>query len=57
MVGRRGHGARRATARYSELLERIGGISKKKLTQTLQRLDRNGRIERNPPVYGLKQLW
>jgi DNA-binding HxlR family transcriptional regulator len=31
--------------RYSELLERIGGISKKMLTQTLRKLERNGLIE------------
>lgn len=32
--------------RYSELLERIGGISKKMLTQTLHKLERNGLIVR-----------
>jgi DNA-binding HxlR family transcriptional regulator len=32
--------------RYSELLERIGGISKKMLTQTLRKLERNGLVER-----------
>jgi DNA-binding HxlR family transcriptional regulator len=32
--------------RYSELHERIGGISKKMLTQTLRKLQRNGLVER-----------
>jgi DNA-binding HxlR family transcriptional regulator len=32
--------------RYSELLERIGGISKKMLTQTLRKLERNGLVQR-----------
>src|SRR5919198_958480 len=32
--------------RYGELQERIGGISKKMLTQTLRRLERNGLVER-----------
>jgi DNA-binding HxlR family transcriptional regulator len=31
--------------RYTELQERIGGISKKMLTQTLRKLERNGLIE------------
>jgi DNA-binding HxlR family transcriptional regulator len=31
--------------RYSELQERIGGISKKMLTQTLRKLQRNGLVE------------
>lgn len=30
--------------RYSELQERIGGISKKMLTQTLRKLERNGLV-------------
>jgi DNA-binding HxlR family transcriptional regulator len=42
--------------RYSELLERIGGISKKMLTQTLYRLERNGLVEREAPVYALTDL-
>jgi DNA-binding HxlR family transcriptional regulator len=42
--------------RYSELLERIGGISKKMLTQTLHRLERNGLVERDPPGYRLTEL-
>ncbi|MFC5663562.1 winged helix-turn-helix transcriptional regulator [Kitasatospora misakiensis] len=33
-------------ARYSELRERIGGVSKKMLTQTLRRLEANGLVER-----------
>ena len=33
-------------ARYSELHGRIGGISKKMLTQTLRKLEANGLIER-----------
>ncbi len=32
--------------RYSELLERIGGISKKVLTQTLRRLEGSGLVQR-----------
>jgi DNA-binding HxlR family transcriptional regulator len=32
--------------RYSELRERIGGISKKMLTQTLRKLEHNGLLER-----------
>jgi DNA-binding HxlR family transcriptional regulator len=32
--------------RYSELRDRIGGISKKMLTQTLRKLERNGLVER-----------
>jgi DNA-binding HxlR family transcriptional regulator len=33
-------------ARYSQLHERIGGISKKMLTQTLRKLEVNGLVER-----------
>jgi len=36
----------RGPARYSELHERIGGISKKMLTQTLRKLEANGLVER-----------
>jgi DNA-binding HxlR family transcriptional regulator len=32
--------------RYSELRQRIGGISKKMLTQTLRKLEDNGLVER-----------
>lgn len=32
--------------RYTELQERIGGISKKMLTQTLRKLEENGLVER-----------
>jgi len=32
--------------RYSDLRERIGGISKKMLTQTLRKLERNKLVER-----------
>jgi DNA-binding HxlR family transcriptional regulator len=32
--------------RHGELLDRIGGISKKVLTQTLRRLERNALVER-----------
>ena len=42
--------------RYSELLERIGGISKKMLTQTLRKLERNGLLERVAPGYALTEL-
>jgi DNA-binding HxlR family transcriptional regulator len=34
-------------ARYGQLQERIGGISKKMLTQTLRRLEANGLVERH----------
>jgi DNA-binding HxlR family transcriptional regulator len=33
-------------ARYTELQQRIGGISKKMLTQTLRKLEANGLLER-----------
>ncbi len=33
--------------RYGELLERIGGISKKMLTQTLRKLESNALVERD----------
>ena len=36
----------RGPARYTELHERIGGISKKMLTQTLRKLEANGLVER-----------
>jgi DNA-binding HxlR family transcriptional regulator len=36
----------RGPARYSQLQERIGGISKKMLTQTLRKLEANGLVER-----------
>ena len=36
----------RGPARYSQLHERIGGISKKMLTQTLRKLEANGLVER-----------
>jgi DNA-binding HxlR family transcriptional regulator len=36
----------RGPARYSELHDTIGGISKKMLTQTLRRLGDNGLVER-----------
>ena len=42
--------------RYGELLERIGGISKKMLTQTLRKLERNGLVERAAPGYALTEL-
>ena len=42
--------------RYSKLLERIRGISKKMLTQTLPKLERNGLVEREAPVYVLTDL-
>jgi DNA-binding HxlR family transcriptional regulator len=32
--------------RYGELQKRIGGISKKMLTETLRKLERNGLVER-----------
>ena len=42
--------------RYTELLERIGGISKKMLTQTLRKLERNGLVHRDAPAYELTEL-
>jgi DNA-binding HxlR family transcriptional regulator len=36
----------RGPARYSQLQERIEGISKKMLTQTLRKLEANGLVER-----------
>ena len=36
----------RGPARYTELHKRIGGISKKMLTQTLRKLETNGLVER-----------
>lgn len=36
----------RGPARYTELQERIGGISKKMLTQTLRRLEANGLVDK-----------
>jgi DNA-binding HxlR family transcriptional regulator len=36
----------RGPARYSELQHRMGGISKKMLTQTLRKLEANGLIDR-----------
>jgi DNA-binding HxlR family transcriptional regulator len=36
----------RGPGRYAELQDRIGGISKKMLTQTLRRLEANGLVER-----------
>lgn len=45
-----------APRRHSELLTRIGGISKKMLTQTLRRLEISGIVHRDGPVYGLTEL-
>jgi DNA-binding HxlR family transcriptional regulator len=42
--------------RYTGLRERIGGISKKMLTQTLHRLERNGLIDRDGRDYRLTEL-
>jgi DNA-binding HxlR family transcriptional regulator len=42
--------------RYTELRERIGGISKKMLTQTLRKLERNRLVEREARVYALTGL-
>lgn len=39
-------GLGRGPQRYSELRDRIGGISKKVLTHTLRRLERNNLVER-----------
>ena len=39
-------GLRDGARRHSELLERIGGVSKKMLTQTLRKLERNGLVAR-----------
>ena len=42
--------------RYGELLERIGGISKKMLTQTLRKLERNALVTRDGRNYALTAL-
>ena len=42
--------------RYSELRERIGGISKKMLTQTLHKLQRSGLVRRDASTYELTEL-
>jgi DNA-binding HxlR family transcriptional regulator len=34
--------------RYTELLDRVGGISRKVLTQVLRRLERDGLVTRSP---------
>jgi DNA-binding HxlR family transcriptional regulator len=39
-------GLGRGPLRYSELRDRIGGISNKMLTQTLRRLERNNLVQR-----------
>jgi DNA-binding HxlR family transcriptional regulator len=39
-------GLGRGPQRYSDLRDRIGGISKKMLTQTLRKLERNNLVER-----------
>jgi DNA-binding HxlR family transcriptional regulator len=39
-------GLGRGAQRYSDLRDRIGGISKKMLTQTLRKLERNNLVER-----------
>jgi len=41
-------GLGRGPARYTELQERVGGISKKMLTQTLRKLEASGLVERRP---------
>jgi hypothetical protein len=57
VVGRRDHGPLGEwPRRYSEPLERIGGISKKMLTQTLHRLERKGLVARAARVSGLTDL-
>jgi DNA-binding HxlR family transcriptional regulator len=40
------YGLSRGPRRHGELVELIGGISKKMLTQTLRRLERHGLVER-----------
>src|SRR5215213_3233711 len=42
--------------RYTEPLERVGGISKEMLTQRLRRLERNGLIDRAARDYRLTEL-
>ncbi len=42
--------------RHGELVERIGGISKKMLTQTLRRLEQNGLIDHGGATYRLTAL-
>ena len=45
-----------APRRHGELLARIGGISKKMLTQTLRRLESSGIVDRDGPRYRLTEL-
>jgi len=42
--------------RHGELLERIGGVSKKMLTQTLRKLQAAGLVERDARLYRLTDL-
>ncbi|GAA2629458.1 helix-turn-helix domain-containing protein [Actinomadura fulvescens] len=42
-------GLGRGPLRYSDLHDRIGGISNKMLTQTLRKLERNNLVERRTP--------
>ena len=41
------YGLGQGPRRYSDLQERVGGISKKMLTQTLRKLERNGLVRRS----------
>ncbi|MFI6317873.1 winged helix-turn-helix transcriptional regulator [Nonomuraea sp. NPDC050556] len=46
----------RGPRRHGELVDLIGGISRKVLTQTLRRLERHGLIVREPRLYALTPL-
>jgi DNA-binding HxlR family transcriptional regulator len=50
------HGLGTHPMRFGELQERIGGISAKSLTETLQRLERNGLVERLDGIWALTAL-
>ena len=50
------HGLGINPMRFGELQERIGGISAKSLTETLQRLERNGLVDRLDSTWTLTTL-
>jgi DNA-binding HxlR family transcriptional regulator len=46
----------RQPRRHGELVDEIGGVSRKVLTQTLRRLQGYGLVEHDPPEYRLTDL-
>src|SRR5262245_3635434 len=46
----------RRAHRHGELVDAIGGVSRKVLTQTLRRLQGYGLVEHDPPEYRLTEL-